>query len=197
MAPQPRKCLLRPRVGALLLLCGHVAADRDHSWSSAEVEAFEDASLMRIQLLQLQFDLEKAPNDQDPSIVVVPPRPHKFPADETIRIEEQAVIPTSAFLLGAVLLVTGHRMPGMLATYFAGQSSFALYMKLVLSEETVSRELKLERMPAAFLVTAIQRSWLSCPLVWEWPCCILALPLHFPGLSKLRSYLRSFSFPQP
>ena len=45
----------------------------------------------------------------------------------------------------------------MLATYFAGQSSFALYMKLVLSEETVSRELNLRGMPAAFLVTAIQQ----------------------------------------
>ena len=45
----------------------------------------------------------------------------------------------------------------MLAVYFAGQSSFALYMKLVLSEETISRELNLRGMPAAFLVTAIQQ----------------------------------------
>ena len=70
--------------------------------------------------------------------------------------------------------------------YFAGQSSFALYMKLlgvslrslledyprsllgsirsspvalrlVLSEETISHELHLRGMPAAFLVTAIQQ----------------------------------------
>ena len=55
----------------------------------------------------------------------------------------------------------------MLATYFAGQSSFALYMKLVLSEETVSREMNLRGMPAAFLVTAIQQvvAFLSLALV--------------------------------
>ncbi|CAE7702903.1 unnamed protein product [Symbiodinium pilosum] len=156
MAPRPRETLLRPRVGAGLFLFCLVVAERDSSWSSADIEAFEDSEV-RLQLLQLQLDLDRAPNDQDPSIVVVPPRPHKFPSDETARMEEQAFIPTSAFLLGAMLLAAGHRTPGMLATYFAGQSSFALYMKLVLSEETVSRELNLRGMPAAFLVTAIQQ----------------------------------------
>ncbi|CAE7744154.1 unnamed protein product [Symbiodinium sp. CCMP2592] len=156
MAPQSARCLLRLPARAVILLFCLVGADRDSSWSSADVEAFED-SVVRLQLLQLQFDLERAPNDQDPSIVVVPPRPHKFPTDETARMEEQAFIPTSAFLLGAMLLAAGHRMPGMLATYFAGQSSFALYMKLVLSEETVSREMNMRGMPAAFLVTAIQQ----------------------------------------
>ena len=55
---------------------------------------------------------------------------------------------------------TGHwwGSSGMLAVYFAGQSSFALYMKLVLSEETISRDLNLRGMPAAFLVTAIQQA---------------------------------------
>mmetsp|Transcript_16627 Transcript_16627/g.31448 ORF Transcript_16627/g.31448 Transcript_16627/m.31448 type:complete len:461 (-) Transcript_16627:43-1425(-) len=147
---------------ALWLLHATTAADRPPhtgyaSWTPSEVEAVENTP-SPLQLLQLQMDLEKAPNDQDPSVVVVPPRrPRKLPMDETARIQEQAFIPVSAFLLGAALLALGRRTPGMLATYFAGQSSFALYMKLVLSEETVSRELNLRGMPAAFLVTAIQQ----------------------------------------
>ncbi|CAK8998648.1 Uncharacterized protein SCF082_LOCUS5724 [Durusdinium trenchii] len=125
----------------------------------------EAEELPRLQLLQTQISF-RAPSDQEPNVIL--PKARRFPAPAPPpyapygeapqpQLSQQAFIPSSAFLFGLVMCALGHRTLGMLAVYFAGQSSFALYMKLVLSEETISRELNLRGMPAAFLVTAIQQ----------------------------------------
>ena len=48
----------------LLVVGRHDVVLGDASWSWADVEAFED-SVVRLELLQLQLDLDKAPNDQE------------------------------------------------------------------------------------------------------------------------------------
>jgi len=127
----------------------------------------DELEQQRLQLLQVQIGF-LVPDDQDPSIirpkpkkVILPYQPYQ-PSEP--RLADQAFIPSVAFLFGIGMHALGRKTLGMLAVYFAGQSSFALYMKLVLSEETISRELNLRGMPAAFLVTAIQQVVAFCTL---------------------------------
>jgi len=117
---------------------------------------------LKVQLLQLESRTQRVTNDvqlgtaQDPTNAAVLPSPTRHAKEEKSKIIE-AAIPVCAFLIGKLLLVLRQTTPGMLAIYFGGQSSFSLYMKLVLSGELVSQELKLRGMPAAFLVTAVQQ----------------------------------------
>mmetsp|Transcript_89308 Transcript_89308/g.261103 ORF Transcript_89308/g.261103 Transcript_89308/m.261103 type:complete len:533 (+) Transcript_89308:132-1730(+) len=69
----------------------------------------------------------------------------------------QASIPAGAFLLGGIVMLAGQRIAGLFSIYFGAQAGFSLYMKVVLSNAVVSKELHMKGVPAAFLVTAIQQ----------------------------------------
>lgn len=151
--------LLRLAIGCLLCLSQGCAGEL--AWDNP----IEELDIHRLQLLQIQIGFV-GPDDQDPNIIRPKPKKKSAVAYEPYRprLADQAFIPSVAFLLGVATFTLGHKTLGMLAVYFAGQSSFALYMKLVLSEETISRELNLRGMPAAFLVTAIQQVVAFCAL---------------------------------
>mmetsp|Transcript_17473 Transcript_17473/g.37387 ORF Transcript_17473/g.37387 Transcript_17473/m.37387 type:complete len:392 (+) Transcript_17473:616-1791(+) len=59
--------------------------------------------------------------------------------------------------LGSLLMLAGVRIPGILFIYFGAQSGFNLYQKIVLSNATISRELELKGIPAAFFLTGVQQ----------------------------------------
>lgn len=66
-------------------------------------------------------------------------------------------IPVFALLLGGILMLLGYKVSGIISMYFGAQSGFSLFMKIILSDIEVSRELGLVGIPAAFLVTAAQQ----------------------------------------
>jgi drug/metabolite transporter (DMT)-like permease len=65
-------------------------------------------------------------------------------------------VPVGAMLLGAALVLLGHRMPGLITMYFGAQPGFNLYMKAVLSDAEISSAHGMRGVPAAFLVTTLQ-----------------------------------------
>jgi len=69
----------------------------------------------------------------------------------------QAAVPVGALIVGVVIMMAGQKTAGLLAVYFGAQAGFSLYMKVVLSHASISEELGLKGVPAAFLVTAIQQ----------------------------------------
>lgn len=71
--------------------------------------------------------------------------------------EAEVAITFFAIVLGAVLVVGGQVVPGMMVIYFGAQTGFSFFMKAIFSSAVVSRELGLRGVPAAFLVTAVQQ----------------------------------------
>lgn len=73
------------------------------------------------------------------------------------KLLQEAMIPLGAFAVGLVLFLFQQIIPAVLAIYFGAQAGFSLYMKVVLSNTTISQELNIDGIPAGFLVTAIQQ----------------------------------------
>lgn len=73
------------------------------------------------------------------------------------KILQEAMIPAGALFSGALLLAMQQTTAGLLAIYFGAQAGFSLYMKVVLSNAVISKELGIQGIPAGFLVTAIQQ----------------------------------------
>eukprot|EP00931_Biecheleriopsis_adriatica_P101308 TRINITY_DN76477_c0_g1_i1.p1 TRINITY_DN76477_c0_g1~~TRINITY_DN76477_c0_g1_i1.p1 ORF type:complete len:501 (-),score=119.11 TRINITY_DN76477_c0_g1_i1:162-1664(-) len=69
----------------------------------------------------------------------------------------EAFIPVGALLAGGLLLLAQQTIPGILSMYFGAQAGFSLFMKVVLSDTVISKELGIQGIPAGFLVTAIQQ----------------------------------------
>lgn len=92
---------------------------------------------------------------------VEPPAPapskHSHHKTSHNKLLEEAMIPTGALTVGALLLACQQTTAGLLAIYFGAQAGFSLYMKVVLSNAVISEELGIKGIPAGFLVTAIQQ----------------------------------------
>jgi len=120
----------------------------------------------------------------------------------------QILIPVVALITGSVLGVTRWWSLGLLLGYFGAQSGLSLYMKLVLSDASISRELGLKGVPAAFLITGAQQvvAFLAVSLLlaasWaaNWRCdphrllsarqfaVVLCLSLAFAGNIGLNNF---------
>jgi len=85
------------------------------------------------------------------------PTVHEAGHSRSENYKMQACIPIGAFLVGGIVLAAGRRTLGFLAVYFGAQAGFSLYMKIVLSNAIVSKELHYKGVPAAFMVTAVQQ----------------------------------------
>lgn len=70
----------------------------------------------------------------------------------------QVAFTGGVFIVGIFLILIGLRTAGMLALYFGGQAGFSLYIKVVLSNATVSEAMHMKGVPAGFLVTAVQQA---------------------------------------
>lgn len=62
-----------------------------------------------------------------------------------------------AVALGALLVLCGRELVGLIAIYFGAQSGMSLYMKLLFSDTVIAKELDLIGIPAPFLVTGAQQ----------------------------------------
>uniref|UniRef100_A0A7S1KWU3 Sugar phosphate transporter domain-containing protein n=1 Tax=Alexandrium catenella TaxID=2925 RepID=A0A7S1KWU3_ALECA len=92
--------------------------------------------------------------------------------------KKQMLIPVAALIAGSFLGFTRWSSAGLVLGYFGAQSGLSLYMKLVLSDATVSAELGLKGVPAAFLITGAQQVvaflavtaffLVSCVMAWRW-----------------------------
>lgn len=72
-------------------------------------------------------------------------------------IVTQLAVPIVSIVGGLVLMCVGAKFCGLFMLYFGGQAGLNIYMKLVLSQAEISKELHMKGIPAAFLVTAIQQ----------------------------------------
>jgi len=72
---------------------------------------------------------------------------------------KQLFVPVMALILGLICLQAKGALNtmGKIMVYFGAQTFMNLYMKVVLSNSMVSRELNLKGFPAAFAVTALQQ----------------------------------------
>eukprot|EP00913_Durusdinium_trenchii_P009873 g9267.t1 len=82
---------------------------------------------------------------------------HHHHSSSQNKLMQEAMIPLGAFIVGFLLLLFQQTIAAVLAIYFGAQASFSLYMKVVLSNTTISSELNIDGIPAGFLVTAIQQ----------------------------------------
>lgn len=105
-------------------------------------------------------------------------------APVTSPLSGTVIVTLISFALGATLIVVGRRTLGMLAVYFGAQSGFNLYMKIVLSSTTVSTELGMDGIPAAFFLTAVQQ------VITFFVCLICILGLR---MSPWRRPIRRFT----
>jgi len=107
------------------------------------------------QQARLQRDLEHKLMD-DKATVPLPasgPKPH-----EHGRLLKELAVPIAAITCGlAALQVEATKLFGKVLLFFGAQTFMNLYMKVVLSNSMVSRELNLKGFPAAFAVTALQQ----------------------------------------
>mmetsp|Transcript_135649 Transcript_135649/g.351667 ORF Transcript_135649/g.351667 Transcript_135649/m.351667 type:complete len:552 (-) Transcript_135649:27-1682(-) len=104
-----------------------------------------------------------------PDIAVGPAAPL---TPQQMRAEKlKFAIPCSAIVLGGLCILAGHYTLGLIAVYFGSQSGLSLYMKVVLSEAVISRELEINGIPAPFLVTAAQQFVCFCVMV---PCSLIS-----------------------
>lgn len=78
-------------------------------------------------------------------------------SNQNDKLVQEAMIPLGAFAVGLLLFLFQQIVPAVLAVYFGAQAGFSLYMKVVLSNTTISQELNIDGIPAGFLVTAIQQ----------------------------------------
>jgi len=89
-----------------------------------------------------------------------------------LRAEKLKVyIPLGAIAVGGLCILAGHKTLGLIAVYFGSQSGLSLYMKVVLSEAVISKELELNGIPAPFLVTGAQQLVAFIVII---PICIVA-----------------------
>lgn len=117
----------------------------------------------------LELDIEQATDDsRDSTIVLIERRaartfeqmflPMLGPKTRDLREQIlQISVPVVALLLGSIAMLGQFRYVGMLLLYFGGQAGLSIYMKLVLSNASVSEELGYHGVPAAFAVTGIQQ----------------------------------------
>ncbi|CAK8990683.1 unnamed protein product [Durusdinium trenchii] len=82
---------------------------------------------------------------------------HHHHSSSQNKLMQEAMIPLGAFIVGFLLLLFQQTIAAVLAIYFGAQAGFSLYMKVVLSNTTISSELNIDGIPAGFLVTAIQQ----------------------------------------
>eukprot|EP00435_Cladocopium_sp_Y103_P038206 s73_g10.t1 len=85
------------------------------------------------------------------------PKKHGHHSNQNDKLVQEAMIPLGAFAVGLLLYLFQQIIPAVLAVYFGAQAGFSLYMKVVLSNTTISQELNIDGIPAGFLVTAIQQ----------------------------------------
>lgn len=69
----------------------------------------------------------------------------------------QMTVPVVTIIGGGLLMAVGAKFCGLAMLFFGGQTGLNIYMKLVLSQAEISKELHMKGIPAAFLVTAIQQ----------------------------------------
>ncbi|CAE7362501.1 unnamed protein product [Symbiodinium natans] len=85
------------------------------------------------------------------------PKHSKHHGNSQNKLLEEAMIPAGALVAGVLLLWYELTTAGILAIYFGAQAGFTLYMKVVLSNSVISKELGISGVPAGFLVTAVQQ----------------------------------------
>lgn len=120
----------------------------------------------------------------------------------------EIAVPLAALALGGAMGLAGWSSAGLVAGYFGAQSGLSLYMKLVLSDAAISRELGMRGLPAAFLISGVQQvvAWLAmgsfflCSWVagWRWVpkrvatkqnvATVLCLSLAFAGNIGLNNF---------
>jgi len=78
-------------------------------------------------------------------------------ASEDPRLLKSLLVPVSALVVGAILMRFGLRSCAFFFMFFGAQTSLTFYMKHILSESVVSKELGFKGLPAPFAVTGIQQ----------------------------------------
>uniref|UniRef100_A0A7S2QD73 Sugar phosphate transporter domain-containing protein n=1 Tax=Zooxanthella nutricula TaxID=1333877 RepID=A0A7S2QD73_9DINO len=69
----------------------------------------------------------------------------------------QSIVVIGAIVIGFALWMMDKRISALILLYFGVNTGFSLYMKFLLSDTEICRELGLQGVPAGFLITAVQQ----------------------------------------